>query len=228
MTFLELVKRVHQEAGLSGAGAASVKQQVGMDKKIVDWVRTAYQEIINLKPWDFTWTSKTLEIPAGVQVIHLADYGVTDVGIISRLMLGGAVVQIDDWKNADQLYANQPAGAVEKFAILPNGDLKLYPVPAALTNLTLEYHRGVHKLVENTDTPLIPEQFQMAIVFKALSLYAANDEAVALFQDAMRNYDNWMARLDLAQREQPQKTYVALDSTYINASSRWGNPWVLW
>ena len=68
----------------------------------------------------------------------------------------------------------------------------------------------------------------MAIVFKALSLYAANDEAAALFQDAMRNYDNWMARLDLAQREQPQKTYVALDSTYINASSRWGNPWVLW
>jgi len=228
MTFLDMVRRVHQEAGLSGAGAASVKSQVGMDKKIVDWTKTAYQEIINLKPWDFTWTSTVLAIPAGAQVINLPDYGVTDMGIVSRLTVNGTVLAYDDWKMLDALYANAPAGAVEKYAILPNGNIKLYPTPSALTNISLEYHRGLHRLVENLDEPLIPEQFRMVVVYRALAAYAANDEAVALFQDAMRNYDSWMARLDLAQREQPQKTYVALDSDYINASSRWGVSWAIW
>ncbi len=228
MNYLQLCQRVHQEAGLSGNGAASVKGQVGMDKKVVDWVQTAYQEIINLKPWDFTWQTVDVVAPIGTQTIDKVAYGLNDLGSLSRVMVNGTSLIYGDWKQNDATYLNQPQGTVVAFSVLPNGNLKLYPVPDVVTTVTIEYHRSKHVLLENSDVPLIPDNFHMVVVYKALSMYAANDEAVALFQDAMRQYDSWMSRLDMSQREQPQIGMSPIDSNYINASTRWGQPWVLW
>jgi hypothetical protein len=228
MNYLQLCQRVHQEAGLSGSGAASVKGQVGMDKKIVDWVQTAYQEIINLKPWDFTWKTVDVTVPVGTQLIDKVAFGLDDLGFLSRVLVSGKQLTYTDWKQGDATYLNQPQGAVAYFSVLPNGNIKLYPSPTTATTVTIEYHRSKHILLENSDVPLIPDNFHMVIVYKALSMYAANDEAVALFQDAIRQYDSWMGRMDMSQREQPQIGISPIDANYINASTHWGQPWVLW
>jgi hypothetical protein len=199
-----------------------------MDKKIVDWVQTAYQEIINLKPWDFTWKTVDVVVPVGTQIIDKSVFGLDDLGFLSRVLVSSNPLIYTDWKHGDATYLNQPQGTVAYFAILPNGNIKLYPSPDTATTVTIEYHRSKHVLIENSDVPLIPDNFHMVIVYKALSMYAANDEAVSLFQDAIRQYDSWMGRMDMYQREQPQIGITPIDSNYINASTRWGQPWVLW
>ena len=80
MNFLELVKRVHLEAGLAGDGASSVLNQVGMDGNVVNWVQAAYQDILLMRDWDFMWKRASLTIPSGTSNIKFSDYGITNVG----------------------------------------------------------------------------------------------------------------------------------------------------
>ncbi|RLC09555.1 MAG: hypothetical protein DRI24_21580, partial [Deltaproteobacteria bacterium] len=47
MNFLQLCKRLRQEAGLTGSGPSTVVDQTGISKQIVDWVNTAYVDVLS-------------------------------------------------------------------------------------------------------------------------------------------------------------------------------------
>ena len=60
--------------------------------------------------------------------------------------------------------------------------------PNGVYVLSGDYYRAAKLLAIDGDSPTIPVQFQMAIVWKALMYYAAYEEAGSLYATAEKNH----------------------------------------
>lgn len=208
-TFLELAKSVRQEAGLSGTGPAAVTSQFGMDKKVVDWTSRAWNEIQDQHTdWKWMWNQGSYPTVIGTSTYDLdtiltypAASVVRDtVKIYEVSVADQSFVTYEDWGDFSvRLVGATQSGRPQIYSIRPDNQMVFWPTPDKIYTVNQDYFRTPQVLAANGDTPEAPSQFHDAIMFKALTYYAAHDEATLTFQDATANYRRILRRMEASQ-----------------------------
>lgn len=192
MNFLQICQRLNREAGLSGTGPAAVTSQSGMSRKVVDWANSAW-EAIQAQRTDWKWrriSASGLSLTSGDYDYSIEDdfslaaesifldsvrlHAATGETIANRTK----VIHVDyqDWlDNYEQLTAS--TGRPMYFTITPADAMLFSPTPDATYTLLFDYLRAPQELAQTTDEPIMPSQYHMLIVWRALMMYAAHDES---------------------------------------------------
>lgn len=212
MTFLDLCRRLRMEAGLSGDGPTAIAGQVGINAKLIAWVRQGYQDILNLpRDWDFMWRQVSIDLPAHAVRVDLAgDYQLTDVGriVTDTMRIGGARCRFEpDFS----LLSEMLPGARLVWSRLPDRRIALAPATDTPVSMAFDYYRDSHDLISDADVPLMPAPYRMAIVWRALMHYAGHDSAPDLYATGERNYQQLLAQMDATQRQVLRRGGVSLD-----------------
>lgn len=210
MQFIELVRRLRQEAGIAGSGPASVTFQSGELKRLVDWVASAWNDI-QIAETDWMWMKEDFSFSTvpSQQVYTPADVGVTRLGQwridsfrLSQFFPNDETQLIylvySDFRNLYLTGANPESRPIH-FTFAPNYDLMLGYAPNDVYLVRGEFYKAPQKLMQDTDVPEMPEQFHEAIVYGALMKYARYMAAGEIYEDAMLNYRRIMAQLRVHQ-----------------------------
>lgn len=194
MNYLDLCKSLAKESGTMSGQAipAAVTGRTGREFKIVTWIKDAYVSIQNRHPnwkWlrgEFTgsltagtarYTAASLNVErykkwiteADSLTIYKTSLGVSDEGAIPRI----------SWQLWRLRYGRgtQNQNRPIEYAVSPTGELCFGPVPDAGYTVKGELQKSAQVLAANDDTPEMPEDFHMLIVWEALLTLDEHDEA---------------------------------------------------
>lgn len=216
MNFLELCQRTARECGVSGTGPADTTTQVGNLQRIVQWVNSAYVDIQNSRrDWDWMRQSNTfvtvdgqstyeLGTAAGQVGISVATFGMwardtarnylTSVGTNSEVFMD--FIHYDTWRN------NYMYGALRntktrplQFAISPTKGICLGPVPIDGYTISCDYFTAPVELSGDSDDPIMPTWYHMAIVYRAMMFYGGYESATEVYQRGELEFGKLMSRM---------------------------------
>lgn len=229
-TFLELAQRVRQECRVSGSGPTDVTGQVAEYQRLLSWVQEAWREIQRGNPaWRFMRRSATCPTvnaqatyPASAFADSLTgaaitntwgrwalDYDsgdtfrnyVTSAGLVSEVPM--FPIDYDVWRDTYQFGATRTTySRPTSLALAPDGSLALGPVPAAGYTLVGDYYTKPVLLTAATDTPACPEEFHMAIVYKAMTYYGVSEAAPEIYDFGAQQFQRIFA--DLTRHQAPR------------------------
>ncbi|MGM0783901.1 MAG: hypothetical protein ACQEUM_07300 [Pseudomonadota bacterium] len=213
MTFLQLTQELARLAGMAGnGGPPQVTGQHGEYRRAVEFVRLAYEEIVNLhEDWLFLWGQESYEVEAGLAVyppppeLHIWDP--------QRLMLDSEPLRCLDWQ--DYTAESRPPSRPEMAVLRPDNSLLLVPTPAAAHTLDFEFYHDATPLTENGDEPMIPERYQRVILGRALMLYGNYENAEDAKVQGQEIYQMYLDRLERHQLPRRQQTYGRQESAPI-------------
>ena len=184
MNRLQLTQRLLSESGLAGSISTTLAQ-TGEAKQLVDWIDFAYLDIItSSRYWIFNRTEFTLPLTSGTSSYAASVAGITD---LSEWIT-------EDWRcyltsTADEQWvefvpyadfrlvwmmgpSRTQAGRPMYFTVKPNKEIAVHPIPNDAYSITGEYQKGYTAMTADASTPVFPEQYHMAIVWRALMLFA--------------------------------------------------------
>ena len=218
MNYLQLVRQLRQECGVSGNPPVTVAGQVGEIKRLVDWINTAWLEIQGKSDdWGFMRKDFSFGLVPGV-----GDYtvdgapgvgaGLTDLRYWHRdtLRIFDTTIGTDDeqflveweymvFRNTYRFQA-QVQGRPVVFAVNPKGKALMFgSVPDRDYTVTGEYQSVPVPLVNDTDEPELPEHLHMLIVYKAMQYYGYYEAASEVITRGERMYEALMSQLDREQ-----------------------------
>lgn len=179
MNYLQLCQRVHLETGMSEVFDFADTNLIGEPARIKAWVNDAYLRIQTMYPmWSWLWFEGDFIIMDG--------YVPDTVGEFLTLTVDGVELdRVDDVEVKDHLTA---------YTIKPNGAIE-FNTPANTKTAYFTAYRKAKGFTDNSDTPLMPEQYHMLIVWTALQDYAIYDEAPELVQKAAMHSATMLAEL---------------------------------
>ena len=177
MNRLELVKRLRQEAGVAGTGPTTTLNQTGELKRLVDWIDGAWNDLQQKHNWDFLWESATVTITSGTYL--------TAGTIPARRYVKDGVYQSSTpisympWAEFRTAYpaALIADGTPGAWSIRPDNAFVVNAKPTANTDYTVERYKNPVVMDEDADTPALPAEHHMIIVWHALMLYCNFEEA---------------------------------------------------
>lgn len=177
MNRLELVQRLSREAGVNSAGPTSTLSQTGEYARLVNWIDGAWNEIQQKYRWDFLWEQTTVTIATGTNLTagsipaHRYDKDGTynDTTQLSYM----------PWKEFRSTYPGAiiSDGTPSNWSIRPDKAFVVDAKPTADLALTVERWANPIAMAADTDEPAMPSEHHMAIVWKALLMYANFEEA---------------------------------------------------
>ena len=206
MNFLELCQALRREVGISGSGPADVVGQSGQERKVVEWIKRAYNEIQTCRD-DWAFLSRSFDATLAVgditinPVEYVNDFAKFDEDSIFMKDSTGRryMVHFMPFKSFDSLYLNraitQPGRPL--FYSIDDADVIHFSCPVAEAYIiSAGYYKTPHVMTAALDVPVIPVRFRDAILYKAIMYYAADEEASNIYQDASANYRAHIMRLE--------------------------------
>ena len=191
MNFLTLCQKVFLQGGISGQ-ITSTQNQTGEALRIVNFVQDSYREILNSDQFTFGFIRKEVHkqlVPgqgtytkAELDVSDLGQWDTTSMRVSSNedrrdetFIIGQRWPAFRDyWRFSTRRYTtSRPLNC----AINQDTNLEIGPVPDAAYWLTFQYIDVPTDLLEDGDIPVIPDRWQMAIVWRALMLYGGYEAA---------------------------------------------------
>ncbi|WP_027854698.1 hypothetical protein [Marinobacterium litorale] len=221
MNFLQLVQRYRQETGYASTGPTTVVGQTGDHAKAVDWVSSAYVELQNRLRWRWLRRRFTLTTASGTKRYVYSDC--TDVvaneaidrfreWIIDRrnqmlcyLQSSGESAEYwvtpISWEQYRQIYliGSTPNGPPAHVAVDPSNNLVLGPTPNDVYVLSGEYHRGSQVLAADDDTPEMPSDYHMLIVYAAMMDYGYYEVANEVLGRGREKHRRLLRQLEASQ-----------------------------
>lgn len=213
MNFLELCQAVRREAGISGSGPTAVTNQIGEMDRVVNWVKTAWNDIQTMRP-NWMWMRATFIFNTTASD-H--DYTPAQAGIASRFSAWSPTsfriyktsaglsnqyhlpeISFDDFRRI-YLTNTRVEGTPVCFAIAPDLSIVLGPFPDGIYTVEGEYWKAPQTLTANADTPEMPAQFHPLIVWKALEHYGYFESATEVIARAQKEMKFYRNRLQLNQ-----------------------------
>lgn len=202
-TFLELTKAARRACDISGTGPVSVKNNTGDYEKIVEWVALADQELQSRWfDWDFlhvsTWSTATIiGVPSVIAPDNLGTWDVDSFYLNYSLPSSAKLTSMDykEWRKSMRQGTQinqQPVYVVVK----PDLSLILQSPPNAVYTLTADYWKRPAKMVENTDTSPIPEEYERIIISRVKMMYAEDGGSMTLLQSAQIEFDDLLDKLE--------------------------------
>ena len=226
MNYLQLTQRLARECGVSGVGPASVTGQIGEASRLVNWINDAWVELQGLhntwnwmrKPFAWETVAGTGDYLPSAITNTLTGSAMTDMRYwykdTFRCQKKSIGIQDEQWLVEWEYYVFrntyrfnvQVNGRPVVFAENPQGKaLMLGQIPDDVYIITGEYQKKAYSLVANEDTPDIPEQYHMIIVYKAMLSYGLFEAASEVIARAERQYQNLLTQLE---HEQLQEVYL--------------------
>lgn len=180
----------------SGAGLARVAR----------WVNDSAHEIDDLELWDYRRASTTGTAPLSI----------SDLGVIGAVVDGGNLNALvpTSIHDLEGQFGDLATTGTATYYYLNNGAITVYPVSS--NTLTVKYFKVAPDMSANSDTPLMPDRFRMAIVERAVAkAYLDNDDpemAAVCLAESDRIVDRMRAVYTLQLGGQSQTIYgFALD-----------------
>lgn len=223
MNFLQLGQRLQAECGVSGS-LTTMQNQTGSLGRLVTWIGAGWQELQTIHDdWDWmlssnllgagitvatvsSQTSYPLGTGAGTVGVAPANFGkwkkgtfrsyVTSAGIASEIALDD--VEYDVWRNdymlgAMRLVVTRPV----VIAIGPDKSLCLGPPPDGTYTFTGDYYAAPTSMSADGDSPTnLPAQWHMAVVYKAMQMYAAYESAPEAMQRGVAGWNQLISRME--------------------------------
>jgi hypothetical protein len=204
LTYLGIVQRAYQEAGLQNTGPTTVVGQVGRNADFVRWAATALEQIEAKRThWDWNWRQGTFDLTAAVDTYDpVTDFGVT--AGVREFVAGfeGSYVYLEasgvnsrqflsfvHWPEFRGLPIPVVPGWPTVFTRDPAGDIRYFPRPNVALKAVHEYYLNPQVLQFDADVPRLPERFHMGIVWKTVMLYADFVKDFARFKSAEENFN---------------------------------------
>lgn len=203
MNFIQLCQRVYAEGGLSGDITSTVNQ-TGESHRVVGWVSSAYQEVLNDQglSWTFLRKEATVQLTQGVGEYSFSDLNLAEgVQWDTRTMRVAVNPNLSDetflqhmgfqqfrdyWLfSSRRTVTSRPLNA----AVDLSTHLRIAPLPAGDYWLSFQYLINPEKLINNEDTLVIPDRFQMIVVWRAVrhyGMFEAAPEVVARADMALK------------------------------------------
>jgi len=211
MNRLQLCQRTQQEAGTSQAISTTIGQ-TGMSGQVVAWVDSAYEDIQNQRgDWNFLLNEFTFPAIIGTATYSKASALLPELGRWKADTLRIYLDSVDDeqWLDCREWWAfrdsrlmgsNRTAtGRPTEFAIKADKAITLWPVPDAEYTVVGEYYKRAQTMTANATEPLIPVPFQMAIVWRAVMFFAADQESPSLYNHAKIEFSRLYCALEIDQ-----------------------------
>ena len=214
MTYLELVQRLHSEAKVAGSSPTTVVGQTGMVARLVNWVLTAYEDIQNLHPqgWKFLQAPFSFTTTISKRNYALSDLELTDLG---TWKIGPGDVRIyksatdeneliyEPWDTYRLAYitgsARTQEGRPSVFSIKYDNSMDLWQIPNGEYTVNGEHFMKAQTMNADEDEPLIPSQYQMIIVWRALMFFGAVMGANDKYEHGQNEYKRILRRLEMNQ-----------------------------
>ena len=215
MNFLELVNRTRVECGVTGPALATAQNLTGEAARIANWVTSAWIDIQTSKEdWLFMRATVTFNT-----VTHQQFYTPTEAGIGSTFA---------NWKRdsfrcssvgqnyADEqlmnymeyttfrnlyMYGNMRTTYARPVLVTIDGgkDLGFGSIPDQAYVIDGEYYVKPIELSADADTPALPSNFHMTIVYRAMYYYAGYESAPEVYQRAEFEFKRLMERINIDQ-----------------------------
>jgi hypothetical protein len=200
-TWLDIVQRARQEMGASGVGPATVINQTGEYKRIVDWVASAYEEICKEQNWGWLYTTITATLNTGGREYNPRTDWTTPSGApvwvgswdLNSFKLNSVSAGTPDqqfltfwpWDKFSATYNIRLPQTVRPyvFTIRPNGHIMFQTVMDVPYTLTADVFLAKDVPATDAAVPLIADEYRMLIVWEAVKKYAGyeSDGALAAF-----------------------------------------------
>lgn len=217
MNYLQLCQRLRKESGVPGTGPSAVTGQTGFELNLVDWIDTAYQDIQNFHPtWDFLRDDFSFDTTVAKRNYTPAEAGITDfeswkifshgdiriyntvIGVQNESRL--SYVPWDGYRDSYYFGTNRTApGRPHAVTYKPNRSLDLFQVPNDIFTVNGEYYKQADIMTADADIPIIPVNFHMIIVWRALMFYGAFDAADEKYSHGQNEYKKLLRKLEVDQ-----------------------------
>ena len=220
LTFIELCQRTASECSTSLTGPSATAAQTGRLGQIVNWVNTACNEIeAEYNDWRFMVGSFTVNTTADDGQYAYTDCTDTTTGVAiaafrdwrrdtfkAYLTSAGADTETDlayldyrDW------YARFNTGAQSSsypgyFSIANDLSFLLGPKPGGVYTIRGEYQKAATDMSGDSDTPSLPAEYRMAIVYRAMMKYGRYNGAPEVYTDGQNEYKRIMREMVRTQR----------------------------
>lgn len=204
MNFLEICQKVREKVGVPGTGPSAVTSQTGAHLRIVNCVIEAWREIQSQHTtWKFMQKNGTLSLSNATQSYSRATI-VAANSTYGRLLKdtmkfsdGGRLTfrTFQRWEETNTDIGTQ-TGQPSLFTEDSDRALLFYPIPNGSYTVRFRFMRTPQVLAANSDEPICPDEFHLAIVYRAVLLYANLDEADPLYKTNEPEWLNWMAKLE--------------------------------
>jgi len=200
LTFIQAVNRLRGECGITGSDLTSLAGLSGVNLRCKQWINDAYVEL-QAKQQDWEWLRASFSF---VTVASQQVYTTTDAGIAATFgkwvpdslrcyitASGYSTEQFlrhqpdyEAWRDVWQFGANRTVtGQPVEFAITPAKSLGLTPIPADDSYTILgDYYKMPAELSADSDTPAMPGQFHMILVYMAMMSYGVDEAATEIYQ----------------------------------------------
>jgi len=213
MNFLQMCQRVRSECGVSGDGPSNVAGQTGMYAKIVNWVLASHEEIqLKHTNWKFDWATTTQTLTAGVEFYNPADWSLSvrnwdwnSLYVYRTVDNPSSRTWLDriDYDLYRQVRTPAAPGRPVYATWMPDKRLGLYPIAEAGLTFGGDYYRTPQVMSGNTDEPRMPDEYHMAIVWRAVAMWSASEENPALLQTATQNFRSLMTKMEATELDGP-------------------------
>jgi len=215
MDYLALCVRLREEAGISGSGPTTVVDQTGQNKRIVNWISQAWQDIQIMRPnWLFMRSEFSFDTVIDERDNNPEDKSITDLklwDIGSFVMYETALAGVEEgalpylpyaeWRSRYRAQMSQrPSGRPQLFTITPDNYIRTEPKPDKIYTIEGEYKRTTQVFSADTDVPTnLDDDFHMLIVWQALKYYGLYENAPEVIDAAETYFDTLLYRLEIEQ-----------------------------
>ena len=221
MNFLQLVQRIKRKCRVAGASTlpTTVVGQNEEFARLVDFANEAWMNLQLERP-DWKWMRNSMTFPtvAGQATYTLAQIESTGSGFtnfgnwdLSTFRAYTTSVGTDDenilsWMSYDLWRDTYQRGATRntqsrpiQFTITPALGMGLGVTPAAGYTISGDYYKVATEMVADSDTPALPVQFHMAIVYGAMMLYGVSEAAPEVYDEGKAEYTKMLTRISSQQ-----------------------------
>jgi len=211
MNFLQLVARLSTECGVAGNGPSTVVGQTGLNLRLVNWINAAWLDIQSAhRDWDWLRTSLTpFATVAGQQTYSTADLALTNMGMWDRDSFrvydtaAGlssettlTYVPYDAWRNSFLIGSlRTTTSRPDAVTVTPNNSLGFGPITAAGYSIVGDYFLLPSEMTLDADIPILPTQYHLAIVYRAMMHYGAQYSAIEVYQRGENEFNKMMLRM---------------------------------
>jgi hypothetical protein len=214
MNYLQLVQRLRQECGVSGAAPATTLNQVGEIARLCAWINAAWMDVqLTHNDWFFLRQPFAFNTVAGKQAYTPSDAGLASFSNWKRdslrlysQALGVGNEMILPYVGYDTLRDLYMFGQMRTttqrpvmFSIDPQKKLVLGATPDLVYVVNGEYYALPSDMALDADTPAMPAQYHMAIVYRAMTHYGEFEAAPEVYQHGDSEFKKMLARLELDQ-----------------------------
>lgn len=210
MNFLQICQRVFSEGGISGEINSTINQ-TGEALRVVNWVQSAYQEILNDQGivWNFLRKSAVVELTGGK-----GDYTFDELNLANAVQWDTRQMRIafnadlsdetfvnhmrfpqfrDYWLfSSRRTVTSRPLNV----AVDPDTHLRIAPIPDRAYWLVMQYQINPEGLIDDTDEPVFPVRYHLAVMWRALRHYGAFEAAPEVIMRAELAYKTIMQQLE--------------------------------